>query len=434
MFCFARCSAKRFVRHTNRQRSTGRLCQRQLGYLRGHDHCHRHATRQLYRFCYDAQWRDIRNGLCEQFPCCTPIQCFFQHLYQLRQYSWFRCLRRRQLALNDSIILMVSTDVISQFNINTGTITVLANIPGINGFGEMFEHNGQIYLTHAGCGNYPDGVYILDLNPVTLTPVTLPSAGGGIEGPLTSVCNQIIGMGYEIGEYNINNGTVNPLCDFTPPGIGSGFQSTAPNPLDDDGPLCNCTTESGNWLPPNGVLNVCGTQSITVNHVGDEFLDGDDNLVFILSTGFNPSSEPNNILGVFPTSSIPFIPGVTQFGEYYRVYAVAGDAVGAGVDYTDPCLEISPAKVVRWLELPSVTFTSPPGNCGGCQTLNVQLEGEAPFTLTYQTLIGGNVQGNFTQVFNSFTGTLQVCPPLGYTGPFEVVATQLLDDACVCGQ
>jgi hypothetical protein len=298
----------------------------------------------------------------------------------------------------------------------------------------MFEHNGQIYLTHAGCGNYPDGVYILDLNPVTLTPVTLPSAGGGIEGPLTSVCNQIIGIGYEIGEYNINNGTVNPLCDFTPPGIGSGFQSTAPNPLDDNGPLCNCTTESGNWLPPNGVLNVCGTQSITVNHAGDEVLDGDDNLVFILSTGFNPSSEPNNILGVFPTSSIPFIPGVTQFGEYYRVYAVAGDAVGVDVDYTDPCLEISSAKVVRWLEPPSVTFTSPPGNCGGCQTLNVQLEGEAPFTLTYQTLIGGNVQGNFTQVFNSFTGTLQVCPPPGYTGPFEVVATQLLDNACVCGQ
>ena len=334
------------------------------------------------------------------------------------------------LPLDPNTILITSTDVICTFNIVSGALTVLGNIAGFTGFGEMFEYNGEIYTTQSGCGNYPSGTYILNLNPVSLTPATLP---GFPSFPITSVCNQVITPSPGLNEYNMSNGTINPLCSPYYPGIGSGFQSTAPDPFNSTGPLCDCTTESGNWSNTPSSISVCGNQPITVPHLNDEVLDSDDNLVFILSTNFNPSHIPSNILGVYPTPVIPFTPGLTQYNQLYRVYAVAGNALGTGVDYNDPCLEISNDYDIKWRAAPTVTFLASNNNCStGCQTVTAQFTGEPPFTLTYQTLIGSVVQSTLTQVFNTNMATIEVCPPAGYTGLLEVKSTYLVDNNCTC--
>ncbi len=57
------------------------------------------------------------------------------------------------------------------------------------------------------------------------------------------------------------------------------------------------------------------------------------------------------------------------------------------------------------------------------------LTGTPPFLLTYNTPINNNL----TQVFNTNTGTLQICAPAGTNaGNFNVTATILTDANCTC--
>jgi hypothetical protein len=333
------------------------------------------------------------------------------------------------LALNDSIILITTLDVISTFNINTNELTVLGSIPGFSGFGEMFLYNGQIYATQAGGGSYPNGTYILNLNPLSLTPSTI--SGGFLVG----VCDQLIDiLEYPVQEIDPVTGAANPLCDIYTSNVG-GFISTAANPFGSSGPLCDCDTDSGTFSNSSQTITVCGNTPITLPYNNDPTLQADDGLVFVVTSNFILTNFPNNILAVFEDPIIPFQPGLFETGEYYYVYAIAANQLGAGIDYTDPCREISAPVLIRWDEAPAVTFTQNTQNCapGGCQSIEVAFTGNAPFTLTYEVRINNVVQSSATQVFSSLSGSLQICPPAGYTGPVEVVSTLLLDAECSCG-
>ncbi len=133
------------------------------------------------------------------------------------------------LALSDSTILISTLDNFFIYNTNTNVATNIGGIPGFSGFGEMFEYNGQIYITQAGGGNYPIGTYILNLSPLTLTPTPLQ---GFAIGPLTSVCNNVISPGGIPGEYNMTTGTINPLCEVGFFGGGRRFLQYCPQPAE----------------------------------------------------------------------------------------------------------------------------------------------------------------------------------------------------------
>jgi hypothetical protein len=334
------------------------------------------------------------------------------------------------LALNDSIILITTLDFIHSFNINTNTATVLGSIPGFSGFGESFLYNGQIYITQSTGGNYPSGTYILNLNPVSLTPA--PFNGTYFVG----VCNQLFPP---FQEYNPANGTSNNLCSI--PNIssgGGGFLSTAVDPFNSTGPLCNCATETGILsIPPGGTFfNQCSTDPFVLPTPTGTQLDGNDNLVYILAETPFDYNNPSSVLQVYPTSTISFVPGVTALDQIYYVYLVAADAVGSGISFTDPCRDVNGLSfAVRWRTSPTVNFTGTLETCAGeCQTLNMQFTGQGPFNLTFQTLTNGTVSGTVTRIFNNFTGTIEICPPVGFTGNFEVKATNLVDAFCTCGQ
>lgn len=126
-----------------------------------------------------------------------------------------------------------------------------------------------------------------------------------------------------------------------------------------------------------------------------------------------------------------FIPGVTEYGEIYYVYAVAGNSLGNEVDFSDPCREISLPVAVRWRASPTVVLTNNNNCLSGCLMIDVVFTGKSPFTLTYQVSAGGTTQ-TFTQVFTSTTGSFEVCPPAGFLGQMDVTATALEDAFCTC--
>ena len=325
------------------------------------------------------------------------------------------------LALTDSTILISTLDNFFIYNTNTNVATNIGGIPGFLGFGEMFEYNGQIYITENNT------TYILTLSPISVTPSPFPLFA-------TSVCNQVISLEYPVSEFNMGNGTSNPLCNTYFSGGGGGFGSAAPNLLEATGPLCDCTTSVGTWSSPPATISVCGTETITLPHSGNEMLDGDDNLVFVVTQGGILNGYPANILGVFDEPVISFLPGVLEYNTTYYVYAIAANGQGSSIDFSDPCRSILPSPFpVRWLDAPSVTFTPVSENCStGCQTIQAAFSGAGPFTLTYSVSTNAGIVGTFTVNSNGLNSNINVCPPPGYSGPLTVQATAVANAGCVC--
>jgi len=194
-----------------------------------------------------------------------------------------------------------------------------------------------------------------------------------------------------------------------------------------NGPAC-CITDAGTIGTQN--LDVCANESATFTHNGDEVLDGNDLLQFILF------SDPNDTLGSIlvraNTPAFTFDPATMQPEVTYYVAAIAGNAVGGNVDLNDPCLDISNALQLIWRPLPAVTLSlvNKMDICpGACREVTATFTGSPPFTLTY-TAPG---LGPVTQTFPGNTGSFQVCVPANAPlGGFSVAATSLTDGYCSC--
>ncbi len=332
--------------------------------------------------------------------------------------------------LTDSTLLWQQNGNFYIYNINQNTATLVGTQSGLNGFSEMFEYNGNLYTNH------PNGnIYQITISPTfSSQPVSLfPTPSG----PLVGVCNKVFGAvpGSELfGELDVSTGNYNALCygDF----IDSGFFSWAPDPLNASGPLCDCTSESGSFAGPP-LLTACSLDPIPLQHNGNQLLDSDDDLVFVVWT-YDYSATPDvqyNILYTYIDPIATFIPGLMQTGVIYSIMAVAANELPGSVDFTDPCADFTTNyRRVRWSQSPTVSFSGAPIICGNgsCQTISATFTGSSPFSLTYQVTAGGNSQ-TFTQTFNSLTGSFQVCAPAGYSGPLTVNATNLVDGNCTCG-
>jgi hypothetical protein len=341
--------------------------------------------------------------------------------------------------LSDTTLLINTYGQFWLYNIPQNTTTLLGTIPGGSfcGFwGEIFEYNGNLYVgvSSGGSGSTPPGTYQINLGPpltVTLTTLSQPY-------PAVSVCGNVFGGAFGgdvLVEHNFNVPPNSPnQSNWLCLNVFSSSGSLAPDPLNATGPLCDCVSESGSYTSFS-LLSNCSQDPIVLPYDGTATLDPDDNLVFMIAT-LDYSNSPDigwNVLATYDSPVITFIPGVTELGELYSVFIVAADALGNGVDLSDPCAEVSRSVVVRWDESPSVSFTAPPALCanGQCQTVQVSLEGQPPFTLSYRVTAGSSVQ-NLTQVFNSNNGTIQVCPPTGYSGAVNVEATSIITPTCSC--
>ncbi|MDX2135435.1 MAG: hypothetical protein SFV52_11625 [Saprospiraceae bacterium] len=327
--------------------------------------------------------------------------------------------------LNDSTLLVHTPGNFYTFNLITNTSTFVGAQPGFNGFGEIIEYNGQLLVSENPSGD----LYAIDLGP----PFSLTFFLDVPVAPLVSVCNNVFGpsLGSDTpAEINMANGTTNTLCPDYFLSSSGGFLSLASDPFNDTGPLCNCVSESGTFQP-TPTINVCDGVPIALPHNGDETLDGDDNLIFALVDGNIFTNYPGNVIYQYTTPFATFIPGVTEYDVTYRVYAVAANALGSGVDFLDPCREISTPIAIRWRPSPTVALSSSNNCTSDCVMIDAAFTGTPPFSLTYQVSVGGTTE-SFTQTFSTQTGSFEVCPPPGFTGQLDVAATALDDAFCNC--
>ncbi len=111
---------------------------------------------------------------------------------------------------------------------------------------------------------------------------------------------------------------------------------------------CGCFTGIGNL--DDTPLNLCVEDVTSVNYDATfETADGNDVLIFILYSDIN---DPlNSILAESPSGVFGFMDPPMTRGTTYYISAVLGtESFGGNVDYTDPCISISPPLPVTWYD------------------------------------------------------------------------------------
>jgi gliding motility-associated-like protein len=146
-------------------------------------------------------------------------------------------------------------------------------------------------------------------------------------------------------------------------------------------------------------VEVCVDENAVSIHNGNETLEPDDILVFVLHDGASTSLGPN----IFGTSSTPDFGFVAPmaFETTYYISAVAGNNAGGTVDLSDNCLSVSQGTPVVFHDLPNAQISGGGNICStDCIDIPVNFTGEGPFTLTYR------VYENTDTVTNTITNTL----------------------------
>ncbi len=192
-----------------------------------------------------------------------------------------------------------------------------------------------------------------------------------------------------------------------------------------DGEDC-CPTDAGTML--SQTLHACINESATLTHNGDEVLDGNDLLQFILFS--DPNDTLGSIIAISNTPTFTFDPATMQTGVTNYVAAIAGNNVGGNVDLNDPCFDLSTAAELIWHPLPEVELQTDNSDVcpGNCRTLTATLTGTPPFTLTVTS-----PAGTTTVTIQANTGTFEICPLPGTPpGSFTVQVTTLTDGFCSC--
>ncbi|MBK9338134.1 MAG: hypothetical protein IPM98_16950 [Lewinellaceae bacterium] len=327
---------------------------------------------------------------------------------------------------------------LSVFDPATNTVTFLGPWPAGVGVTELFFENGILY--GVGFNNGPPvTAQIIQINiadpsqsVIVIQNVPMNIAGGGLTNGVYNTNNINLKT---LSQYDPATNTNTVLCDFSDmnlyPFLNQGIRGLTDLPPGVDPLPCPCETDAGtisNWLQ-----TICIPNDALVFHNGDEFLESDDLLQYILFTDLT-----DTLGSIVATSNTPvflYDPVIMQPGVTYYVAAIAGNDLNGNVDLDDPCLHISNTAQVIWTGPPAVTFTAGnPDLCiGGCLTLNVALTGVAPFSLNGNLISSGVVIGTFSENYNANTGTLVVCAPPGTPlGAIQVQATALTDAACTC--
>ena len=182
------------------------------------------------------------------------------------------------------------------------------------------------------------------------------------------------------GTLNGNIYTTNPIAVGTAYNcIITDANSCTSGPVNGVVSFCSCFTEAGTMnLTP---LQACSGETITATHNGNEFLEVEDTLVFILH------SLPGTPIGtIYATSASPvfgMLPGM-NFETTYYISAVAGNIINGSIDLLDSCLSVSQGTPVVFHALPDANIIGGGNICShDCTDVPVNLTGQSPFTLNY---------------------------------------------------
>ncbi len=128
------------------------------------------------------------------------------------------------------------------------------------------------------------------------------------------------------------------------------------------GPIaCDCLSEAGDM--PSGQIDLCITaDSIFLDFLGGDNLDGDDTSGFVIHSGTgNFLVDP-----VFFSSADSFpLPDTLEADRLYYISRVVGNALANGsVDLSDPCLAVSPGQRLYLYDLPNFSLEDSVAVCG----------------------------------------------------------------------
>lgn len=299
---------------------------------------------------------------------------------------------------------------------NSNTFTFNQSTEGVISLGALTDNNGCMGM---GTGTATINVFdaptvdnvVTTCNPTnTAYVVTFTISGGDASSySVTPPGASLVGGAF----------TSNPIAT----GSGYSFVVTDANdcdPVTVDDPIvvCNCDTKVGAMNLT--LIENCGPGTVTANYNNaNEFLDPNDDLVFVLHSG----SSVNIVPPVIATSSTPdvtFNPATMSFGTTYYLSAVAGDSDGnAGVDYqNDPCAQVAQGTPIVFYELPTATLAGGADICIGQSTnLTISTTGAGPWDVI--------INGQSVAVFTSpLTYTVSPMTDTVYT------LTEVTDDHC----
>jgi hypothetical protein len=326
-------------------------------------------------------------------------------------------------------------DQLITINPATGVVTILGNMPlPWSMVGDIFFYGGQLY---GWFYDFPNGAvtFLVEINvtnPLASTIVYSTTEWGALiaastvilNGVETVLVNAININTFEEGIYifDMNTGEFTVLC----PNLTMGDSGASPGYVV---PSC-CANDAGNFQNLN-LVQTCGTQNITLTHLGDEILNPDAALSFIL-TADSTADLPSEIIQISASPTFNFDPATMDFGTTYFVAAVAAPGTAGNPDWLSDCIDLSFWAKVRWNELPTVSFSlQNPALCpGGCIEFLVDFTGTPPFGLGYENPFTGALQN---QVFLNPTGDILLCSPIATSlGTYVLQAVSLSDANCVC--
>lgn len=205
--------------------------------------------------------------------------------------------------------------------------------------------------------------------------------------------------GGDAGTYTVEGGGTITGNTFTSNEINSGDSFTF---LMDDangcGPVviegeheCSCDTWAGTMQ--GDAISACGTEVANALHNGDEVLDGNDVLAFILHD--LPGEVVGNVLGQNSEPSFSYQANL-NYGETYYISPVAGNQLpGGDMDLTDECLSVGAGTPVVFQLTPVASLSGGGAICEGeTATLTVTLTGTPPWNMEWA--LNGNPGGNWS--------------------------------------
>ncbi|HEY8403634.1 MAG TPA: gliding motility-associated C-terminal domain-containing protein [Flavobacteriales bacterium] len=246
----------------------------------------------------------------------------------------------------------------------------------------------------------PDGGYC----PATFNVCRTLNVHGDITVTQTNIeCNNIstqyrVTFNLSDGVAPYNEATHGPITDttFTSQWVDSG---TSASWSFTDVHACNTVTMNANHTCPvltnagtmvDDPQSICGDGAVTAVHNGDEFLDGNDALMYILYSNAASPLAAGSVIQQncnAPIFSFDENAGMT-YGTTYYIAAVAGDE-----STTTGCVNLSAANVqvsngtpVVWYQTPTAALSASGATSacfGNCVTLNVTLTGQGPWNITY---------------------------------------------------
>jgi len=315
----------------------------------------------------------------------------------------------------------------------SGVFTNLGDLPiDLFSGGDLFFYNGLLYML--GGTSFVGGVYQIPIaNPAaTFLVFDNPNLGigaasfyvGGVQKVFVSASN---GNTEDVYELDMITGALTLVC----PTIQSIFDMGAWSGLQFN--AC-CANDAGHFQTLS-LIEACADESITLNHLGDEILNPNAALSFVLVTD-STATLPTGILQISATPTFTFNASTMAVNTVYFVAAVAAPGTAGSPDWSSNCIDLSFFAKVKWNTLPTFEVVSfPSALCSnGCAEISLLFSGNFPINLSWSMDIGTE---NLTGVFSAYmpNEVLSICPPAGQNfpvGSFDLQFLSISDVNCAC--